>query len=296
MLSKRKNKIIIFGLILVLGILFGCQKAPEKESQLERIPVKVSKVKLQDISETIDYVGNIKANEEAVVYPKVSGKIIEKVKEDNAPVKKFEAIAYIDRDETGLKFEKAPVESPLNGVVGRVFVDIGTKVTPATAVAFVVDMDKVKINLDIPEKYLGNIFLGQEAKVKVDAFGDEEFQGKVTKISPVVDLNTRTAPIEITIDNSGHRLKSGMFAKVVLIMKEKKNVPVILKEALFGKEPDIYVFVIENNKAVLKKISLGIRQGPYYEVTKGLEGSENIVIIGQQRLFEGAAVLVEEEK
>ncbi|MBI4706941.1 MAG: efflux RND transporter periplasmic adaptor subunit [Candidatus Omnitrophica bacterium] len=293
-----KIKCVMFNVSLagILIISAGCLKPAEKEKETEKIPVRVEQVKLQDIYETIDYVGNVKANEEAVVYPKVSGKIIEKVKEDNAPVKKFEAIAYIDRDETGLKFEKAPVESPLTGVVGRVFVDIGTKVTTATAIAIVVDMDKVKINLDIPEKYLGSISLQQEARIKVDAFGNEEFSGRVTKISPVVDLNTRTAPIEITLDNPDHRLKSGMFAKVSLILKEKKNVPVILKEAILGKEPESYVFVIQNNQAFLKKVSLGIRQGPYYEVINGLIGSEDVVIMGQQRLYEGAAVLVEEEK
>jgi len=262
----------------------------------ENIPVQVSKVVLKEINDTLDYVGNIKAKDEAIVYPKVSGKIIEKVKEDGKPVDKGEVIAYIDRDEVGLKFEKAPVESPLTGIIGRVYVDIGSNVTAQTAVALVIDLRKVKIDLEIPEKYLPQVSLGQKAKVNVDAYPREEFIGEVTKISPVVDLTTRAAPIKITVDNPDYRLKSGMFAKVKLTLQQRKNVPVILKEAIIGKEPNQYVYVAEDKKAVLKRITVGVRQGPYFEVRDGLKEGDLVVIMGQQRLYEGATVIPEEQK
>ena len=252
-------------------------------------------MELKELAEIIEYVGNIKAQDEAIVYPKVSGKIIEKIKEDGSPVNKGEVIAYIDRDEVGLKFEKAPIESPLTGVMGRVYVDIGANITSQTAIALVVNMDKVKVSLDIPEKYLPRISLGQEAKIKVDAYAQEEFLGKVTKISPVVDLATRSAPLEISLDNSQHRLKSGMFAKVSLVLAEHKNVPVILKEAIMGKNSNVYVYIVEDKKAVLKKVNLGIRQGPYFEVLAGLKEGDLVVIMGQQRLRDGAEVEPEEE-
>jgi len=286
--------------ILILGgflILFGCQKKEvKKETTPEVIPVKVISVELRDIWETIEYVGNIKAQDEAIVYPKVSGKIIQKVREENSFVEKGEAILYIDRDEVGLKFERAPVESPLKGVVGKVFVDIGENVSPQTPVALVVNMDKVKINLEIPEKYIGNISLGMKARIKVDAYPEKEFLGEITKFAPVIDLTTRSFPVEITVDNQEHLLKSGMFARVTLILKEHKNVPVILKEAIIGKEPDVYVYVIENNHAHLRKIKLGIKEGPYYEVEEGLKENELVVILGQQRLYENAPVKIEREE
>jgi len=290
-----KNYKLVF-LILLSLFTFGCQPKAEKQKAEESIPVRVIKVGLQELAETIDYVGNIRAKDEALIYPKVSGKIIEKVKEDGAPVNKGEVILYIDRDEVGLKFERAPVESTLTGTIGRVYVDIGENVDPQTAVALVVDMHEVKTDLDIPEKYLAKVSLGQTARISVDAYPAEEFMGKVTKISPVVDMNTRSSPIEITVANPGHRLKSGMFAKVSLIVREKKEVPVIMKEAVIGKEPDQYVFVIEDNKALLKKISLGIRQGPYFEVRQGLKEGDLVVVMGQQRLTEGSPVKIEENK
>jgi multidrug efflux pump subunit AcrA (membrane-fusion protein) len=279
---------------LILLLILGCQAKEEKLKVEEAIPVKVSRVEFKELEETIDYVGNIKAQEEVMVYPKVSGKIIEKVKQDGSPINKGEVIAYIDRDEVGLKFEKAPVDSPISGVVGRVYVDIGSNVSTLTPIALVVAMEKVDIDLDVPEKYLPVISLGQEAKVMVDAYPQEEFLGQVTKISPVVDLLTRSAPIEIALDNPKLLLKSGMFAKVKLILQTHKDIPVILKEAVMGKEPNLYVYVVENKKASSRKITLGIRQGPYYEVQEGLKQGDLVVIMGQQRLYEGAVVAPEE--
>lgn len=290
-----KNKII---LILIFFFIFttGCRQKEEKAKANNIIPVRVSVVQLETLSETIDYVGDIKAQDEAIVYPKVGGKIIEKVKADGNSVNKGETIAFIDRDEVGLKFERAPVESPLSGIVGRVYVDIGQNVTSQTPVALVVNMDTARINLDIPEKYLHRISLNQEAKISVDAFPKDTFSGFVKKVSPVVDLTTRTAPVEITADNKDHRLSPGMFAKLSLVIQERKNIPAILKEAVMGHGPDLYVYIIENKKAVLKKVTLGIRQGPYYEVEEGLKEGDLVVIMGQQRLYEGAQVNIEEEK
>jgi len=292
MISPQK---VIIALFVALAVL-GCQKQEKNQAAKAIIPVKVSRVEFKDLEETIDYVGNIRAQEEAVIYPKVNGKIIEKIKEDGSLVNKGETVAYIDRDEVGFKFEKAPVESPLTGIIGRVYVDIGENVTTQTPIALVVDMRRVEIDLDIPEKYYAKIALEQKAKVRIDAYPDEEFSGDVTKISPVVNLSTRAAPIEITIDNPESKLRSGMFSKVSLVLSEHKNVPVILKEAIMGKEPNLYVYVIEKQKAVLRKITLGIRQGPYYEVRDGLREGDLVVIMGQQRLYEGVQVITEEAK
>lgn len=209
--------------ITALAILFLCGCRPQKQvgkAAGEIIPVKIYRVIARDFNEAIDYVGSIKAQDEAMVYPKVSGKIIEKVKQEGDTITKGEPIAYIDRDEVGLKFEQAPVESPISGVVGKVYVDIGVNVDNQTAVALVVNMDKVKIKLDIPEKYIPKVSLNQEAVILVDAYPQEEFSGRVTKIAPVLDSSTRTASVEITVDNPQLLLKSGMFSRVKLILQK----------------------------------------------------------------------------
>ncbi|MCK9614823.1 MAG: efflux RND transporter periplasmic adaptor subunit [Candidatus Omnitrophica bacterium] len=288
-MNLSKCKIILF--FIAVLVLVSCEeKSAQKIEEKTAIPVQVREVKLQDIAQVLEYVGNIKAKDEAIIYPKVNGKVIEKVKEDGALISKGEAIVYLDRDEVGLKYEKAPVESTLNGIIGRVYVDIGSQVDLQTSIALVVSMDKVKIDLDVPEKYLAKISIGQTANVNIDAYPDEEFTGHVTKISPVIDLDTRTAPVEVTVDNPEHRLKSGMFAKVKLIIQSRQKTAVILKEAIIGKDPETYVFTVKDNKASLKKITLGFHQDSLYEVKDGLAEGDLVVIMGQQRLKEGDSV------
>jgi len=292
--SRRLSFILFFCLLLGLA---GCQRKEtglDKSSGPEVIPVKVSEVKARNVQELIDYVANVKAQEEAYVYPKVTGKIIEKVKQEGDPVAKGDVIAFIDRDEVGLKFEKAPVESPIAGIVGRVLVDIGANVSSQTAIALVVDMDKVKVYLDVPEKYLPDVSVGMPASVNVEAYPEETFSGNVVRISPVVDTATRTSQVEISIDNKAHKLYSGMYAKVKMVTREFPGALVVLKEAVLGKEPQQYVYVVKEQKAEIKDIKAGVRQGPYMQIEEGLAAGDKVVIMGQQRLYEGAPVLAEE--
>jgi HlyD family secretion protein len=275
----------------------GCQK---KEMNVPRavvdetIPVKVVTVKAETIQEYIDYVANVKAQEETFVYPKVTGKIVEKVKQEGDSVAKGETIAWIDRDEVGLTFEKAAVEAPLTGMVARVLVDTGANVSPQAPVALVVDMDKVKVFLDMPEKYLPSISVGMKAAVSVEAYPDEVFDGTIARVSPMVDTATRTCQVEIGIDNKEHKLRSGMYAKVKVVTREYKDALVVLKEALLGKDPQQYVYVIKENKASVRDVKAGVRQGPSVQIVEGLTAGDKVVIMGQQRLREGAAVAVEE--
>ncbi|MFA6216648.1 MAG: efflux RND transporter periplasmic adaptor subunit [Candidatus Omnitrophota bacterium] len=288
----RNKKIAVYLLMLIL--LGGCQKEEKKAAVPDVIPVKTRLLALENIEKTIDYVGSIKASEEVLVYPKVSGKISEQIFQVGSSVAKGQPIFYIDRDEVGLKFEKAPVVSPLDGVVGKVFIDIGDHVLPQNPVALVVTLEKVQVVLDIPEIYLPKIFLGQEAVILVDAYPEQKFTGKITKISPMVNLENRAAPVEITIENPGYLLKSGMFVEVSLTLEKHIAVPVILKESIIGKEPEAYVYTVENNLARMHKVAFGIRRGSLYEVTSGLKEGDMVVIVGQQRLYEGAVVSIDQ--
>lgn len=284
------NPKIISTIVLSLLFITGCQ-TKEKVKVQEAIAVSVYEVRLGTIQETIDYVGNIKAQDEAIVYPKVSGKIIQKIKEEGSFVNKDDAIAYIDRDEIGLKFEKAPVESPLDGIVGEVYVDIGSKVSPQSPVALVVNMEEVKVEINVIERDLPKIKLGQIAYVKVDAYPQEIFEGKVEKISPIVDLVWRTSPIEIEIPNSDYRLKPGMFARIKILIRGKQNVLIIPRDAIIKEDGLRYVFIVDkDNKVHQQKIELGLHENNKFEVINGLAEGQIVVTMGNIRLKEGDTV------
>ncbi len=288
------KKLIIVWLVFSISIFSGCaKKEKNKKSQEATIPVSVIEVKRETILDTVSFVGDIRAFDEAKVFARAGGKVKEKLKQEGDFVKKGDILMYIDRDEIGFEYEISPVSSPLDGYIGRVYVDKADTVTTQTPLANIINIDAVKIKVNIPEKYLPFIAVGQSARLKVDAYPDKEFDARVSMVSPQLDVETRTFPAEATMDNKDYLLKPGMFAKMSLIIREHKEVPVILKDAIMGREPNCYVYVIENEKALLRNISLGIRQGPYYEVKEGLKEGELVVIMGQQRLYDGAQVNVE---
>lgn len=293
-MKSKFKKWIAAGMILS-PLLFcsGCGEKKDVKTEEEVISVKVNTVELKTLRDSLDYVGDIKAADEATVYSKVNGKIIEKRVREGDLVKKGDVIAYVDRDEVGFKFEKAPVEAFFNGVVGKIYVDIGMAVTQQTPIALVINMDTMKINLEIPEKYLPRLSLGQTAEIAIDAYPQDKFTGVVSQISPVVDTATRTASIELEIENYDHRLKTGMFARAQLILEEYKDVPVVLKEAVLGRSPDTYVYVVEENTAKKRKIKIGLQQDSYWRVLEGLHEGESVVVMGQQKLRDGTAVTVE---
>ena len=84
-----------------------------------------------------------------------------------------------------------------------------------------------------------------------------------------------------------------MFAQVELVIEEHKDAAVILKEAILGKEPDLYVYVVEGEVARQRNIKTGIHYGQEYEITEGLKEGEMVVIMGQQRLYDGTSVIIE---
>ena len=294
-----KKKRVILGVVVLIAILIivGRMVLPKrgiKTVSIEKgVPVEVVRVVKGDLKEIISYTGDIEAKERIEIYPRVSGKIIKKNVVEGDKIKKGQTIALIDRDEPGFKFEPAPVESLLAGIVGRVYVDLGAKVTPQTPVALIVDMDSIKVKIDIIEKDIPEVRKRQKAEIKVDAYPEETFMGKVWKISPVVDLESRTAPVEILIPNPKHLLEPGMFARVEIITREHKDTLVVPPKAVLEREGKRTVFIVEESRALLKEVETGLNNENNIEIVKGLNEGEEVIIEGNYGLTDGAKLKME---
>ena len=284
--------IILVIVIIIMGRIVASKRGARTVSIEEGIPVEVVEVVKGDLKEIVSYTGDIKAKERIEVYPRVSGKIIKKNVVEGNRIKKGQTIALVDRDEPGFKFEPAPVDSLLAGIVGRVYVDLGAKVTPQTPVALIVDMDRVKVKINVIERDLPKIKIGQEAQIRVDAYPETVFTGKIWKISPVVDLETRTAPIEILISNPKHLLKPGMFARTTIVVKESKNTLIIPRDALIKEEDSTSIFVVKNNQALRKEVTTGMRQENLIEIKNNLNAGEEVIVMGKTRVKDGDLVRV----
>ncbi len=294
-----KKKRIILGVIvlvvvlIIAGRMLSFRKGVETVPVEEGVTVKVMETVKKDIRETISLTGDIKARERIEVYPRVSGKIIKKNVVEGDRIKKGQTIVLIDRDEPGFKFEPAPVDSPLAGIVGRVYVDLGTKVTPQTPIALIVDIDRVKVKIDVVEKDLPKIKIGQEVRVRVDAYPDKVFTGKAWKISPIVDPISRKAWVETLIPNPKHLLKPGMFARVEIIIKTHKDTLLLPHKALLKQNGQKIVFVVQDSRALLKRVETGLSDEESIEIVKGLAEGEIVIIEGNYGLSDNTLVIIQ---
>jgi multidrug efflux pump subunit AcrA (membrane-fusion protein) len=277
--------------VLIAVLAAACGHKTEETAKLDAFPVRVAPASRSDVEDVLTVVGSLKARDEATLFSRIDGKLVENLVKEGDPIKKSQPVALVQKDEVGVKYEPAPVPSTLDGIVGRVYLDRGADVTLNTAIALVVDASSVRARADVPERYAGRVKLGQDVRVEVEAYPGHVFRGVVSKESPVVDSETRSAPIEVNLNNADGRLHSGMFAKMAVVVARHAGVVSIPREALIeGGVPA--VFVIKDGKASRRELKLGLTTDTQAEVLSGLQPGENVAIFGLYGLKDGSIVEV----
>jgi multidrug efflux pump subunit AcrA (membrane-fusion protein) len=294
-MKNIKNKLFILALAAAASA-GGCKnKDLEAFNSLEkdRFLVKTEKAQVKDIEDYIILVGSVKAMDEAVLYPRVAGKLMRNLLTEGDAVKKDQPVALVERDEPGVVYEPAPVPSTLNGVIGRMYQDTGANVTPQTPIALVVSQGQVRVVVDVPERYVGKVFMGQQAYIKVDAFPDTLFRGKVYRVSPVVDTKTRSAVVELLADNSKGLLKPGMFSEIRLVVGAKAGAISVPASAVLN-DGKPYVFVPVNGIAVRRAVKTGIANDDFVQIAGGLKAGDELITFGLYGLKDGSKIKVQE--
>ncbi len=216
-------------------------------------------------------------------------------------VKQMEAMLSSARSQ----YQDTRIASPIAGVISMKNYELGDMAAPQIPFFEVVDMDPVKVSINVIERYLGFIKSGLTANIKVNSYPNEIFVGKVSLVNPTLDAMTRTANVEIIINNKNLKLKPGMFANVEVITKEKKNVLVIPDYAIIEKTAldysggkistgkvtiEKFVYTVHDSIAVKRQVETGIENKNLVEITSGLEAGDIIVTQGQHVLLDSSLV------
>ena len=295
-MKNLNSKIFILTMAAAAALAAGCRnKDAEALNSLEkdRFLVKTEKAVTRDLEEYILLTGSVKALDEATLYPRTSGKLLRNVLKEGDPVKKDETVALVERDEPGVVYEPAPVPSTLTGVVGRVYQDTGANVTPQTPIAMVVNQSQVRVAVDVPEKYIGKVFQGQRARIKVDAFPDTYFSGSVYRVSPVVDSRSRNTLVEVLVNNADGRLKSGMFAEARLIVASRGAALSVPAGAVVTQDDGDFVFVPkEGGLAARVHVKTGIKTSEFTQISGVKEGAD-VITFGLYGLKDGSKIKIE---
>lgn len=189
--------------------------------------------------------------------------------------------------------ENTVLVSPINGVVTARNYDPGdmTGNLPVLTVGQLSPVVKVIVN--VTESDLSKFRAGLPVTVTFDAFPDENFEGKISRIYPTVDSSTRTFQTEIVITNRGERILPGMFARVSIDLGSHNNVVVpdraIVKQTGSGNR---YVYVYHNGTVSYERVELGRRLDDAYELLSGVNSGDTVIISGQTRLADGVKVEV----
>ncbi len=205
------------------------------------------------------------------------------------------AAASIDRLQAEIGRQKAMledtrIEAPVAGRVGDRRVDVGDFVDAGQLLTTLVNTERLKLVFTIPERVGGRAAVGQQVEVHVDAHPDRTFSGEVYFISPSVSPDTRSLLIQAYVDDDLDLLRPGNFAAVDLVTGVREEALVIPEEALVPTRGGYRVFVVEDGKAHLREVQIGLRQPGLAEITAGLEAGDRIVRRGQIALADGDPV------
>ncbi|MBY5922242.1 efflux RND transporter periplasmic adaptor subunit [Ferrimonas balearica] len=199
--------------------------------------------------------------------------------------------ALADRDIAALQLTYSKVSSPIDGVVAKRYVKRGKMAAEHEALFHIVQQETLHGILHLPERELSRIRIGQEAELTVEGLSEPQL-AQVLRIAPVVDPETGTFKITLTLDNRAGTLKAGMLSRARVRFDTHHNTLVVPRMALVRQDLGQAVFVIHEGQAQSRMVEVGYEDGERVEILKGLEAGEQVVIRGQHQLKDEAQVEV----
>ena len=183
------------------------------------------------------------------------------------------------------------ITAPFDGLIIQRAVKFGETVTAGQQLFRISDFDPLLCVIGVPERDLARLSIGQPAILQVEAFPDEQFRGRVLRISPVVDAATGTIRVTLEVNRQG-RLSPGMFAGVRLVTDVREEALIMPKRALSLESLADSVFVVEGGAAYRRNVTLGYEEDDRVEVTSGLDRGDRVIVVGQDGLTDATPVQI----
>ena len=210
----------------------------------------------------------------------------------------------LDQSETQLKLAAADLEqvkvryshgfptSPISGNVDHLYVDVGEYADLGKPIADIVNIDRIKINVRVPELDVRYVNVGQKTPIKIDAFADRTVIGTVEFVAFKADPATKTFLVRSVIDNADHHIRPGMIGRVAFV---RRNIPDALVAPLFAivdKGGERIVFVEKEGVAESRVITIGVIDGDRVQITNGLQAGDHLIVTGHTEVEDGMKVSV----
>lgn len=299
--SKAKTAVIFILILIITAVIcFFILKSKDKKganpwTNMPKQEVIYSvKTQLGEPVTITDFVvtsGDVQTQSSIEVFPSIGGKIVQMNVTLGSSVKKGDVIAKIDASEAGSYYTQSPVIAPISGSILSSPAKLGAKVSANSVITTIGDIDNLQITTRIPERYVGELAIGQKAEISLEAYPNVIFMATVSRISPVLDAATRTKEVILNFDEKDSRINAGMFAKVKLYTIDYSNHIVIPQDALVTNNDDKYVFVTKEDNTVEKRdVTVGKNIAGQIQILSGVEFGEKIVVEGMLSLYNGAKI------
>lgn len=218
-----------------------------------------------------------------------------------------EAKQSLDEKDADLKAAEASVKqteaqlaqnnivAPFSGKIGLKSVDVGDYVTVGESLVPLQQMDPLKVQFNVADRYLNDVKIGDLVNVTPSSASDTIYQGSVYALNSAVYPDTRMFSMWAKIPNPNQTLIPGTYAKITLFSGQPKPVIVVPETAVLYSPQGEYVYTVVNNVAKKVEVTPGLRKGNLISVTEGLKAGDIVVTAGQVKLFDNTPVQLSKE-
>ena len=185
------------------------------------------------------------------------------------------------------------VTAPIGGTVTMVNGEVGGYATASSAMFEIADITELEVKVGVNENVVQKIQVGDAAQIEIPtAATTHHYLGTIKEIGRVMTQGTKTYPITISVDNTQGELLAGMYANVGLTTDTIAQGIIIPVDAIGYHDGEAYVMTVEDGKAVEKRITTGVNDGNFYEITEGLAIGDELIVKGNVDLVSGEPVVV----
>ena len=197
------------------------------------------------------------------------------------------------------ELREATIRATIDGVITRRHIKVGHTLNQNAPAFEMKRLDSIEAELNVPEREIGRIRVGQFARVLVDALADDRFEGAVSRVAPEVDPTSGTFRVTVSLDNPDRRLKPGMFGRVDVRTDIRPNALLTSLEAVVTLRNKSSLFVVtdevgQGQVAERRSVTVGYVSDGNIEILTGANEGEQVVMTGQDGLRDGARVRVVE--
>ena len=207
-----------------------------------------------------------------------------------------QAAAQYQANKASLELKKrllkdARIYAPFKGTMSSRQVSPGQVIAKNTTLTWLIDLDPVKVELNVPERFVSQLQVGQKIEITVAAYPGRTFAGEVFFVAPTLDPATRRLQLKAWVPNPSRRLRPGMFANLDLKLGERSDALMVPDEAVVYDRQGNYVWRLgEGNVAERVPVEVGAHQEGLVEIVRGVRAGDVIVSAGTHKVTQGAVV------